>query len=272
MKVDLVDIKKRFESEANHATLLEGRSADERLENEILEEDLGGTSHNRTAEADQQDPYVMGYFLTMPGKEPRWVDLSGDSLTQQLNQDPNLSPFTSTADLVKDLTCQLGVEVTTAPAGSFPEMVAPFPSNNIAEAECTNDEVCPYYRTDANETKWGVSKETTLTIENETKQHNQKKEMRKELNHIGEKSTSATTQVNDVEINLLRPNSIEYKSLTNSMQKPTSAEMGKNAENNEVSESKQDIRETQDKQINEDAMNSENERECSNIVIEFKQF
>ena len=56
---------------ANHATLLEGRSADERLENEILEEDLGGTSHNRTAEADQQDPYVMGYFLTMPGKEPR---------------------------------------------------------------------------------------------------------------------------------------------------------------------------------------------------------
>ena len=56
---------------ANHATLLAGRSADERLDSEALEEDLCETSEYCTAGPDPQDPYVMGYFLTMPGKEPR---------------------------------------------------------------------------------------------------------------------------------------------------------------------------------------------------------
>ena len=190
----------------------------------------------------------------------RWVDLSGDSLTQQLKEDQNLSLFTNTADLVKDLTFKLGVEVATAPDGSFPEIVAPFPSNTTeVEAtpmECTNKEVYPT---------------TTLTIENETKQHKQKKEIRSELNPIGEHSTSATTRISDIEMNLVRPNS-RYKGLTNTIQKPTSVEMETTPENNESSEPKQDIRETQDNAINEIAQNCQIEGESANIVIEFKQF
>ena len=65
MKIDLVDIKKRFETDdkinPSYFEQDEKYSENETLEEEMLE----------ASEDSLQEPSVMGYFVTIPGKEPR---------------------------------------------------------------------------------------------------------------------------------------------------------------------------------------------------------
>merc|ERR1711892_769656 len=90
MKIDLVDSKKRLENDANQESTSEGVENYEALEDDILDK------KEITTVLETKEPYVLGYFITMAGEKPRWVDISGNSITTPLNLESNLQVFSNT--------------------------------------------------------------------------------------------------------------------------------------------------------------------------------